>query len=152
MERPLPLSKATTRSRTPLPCCHHIAPCPPHAASHEATGQALGYFYFEDEPRRRSPNIRPRGLCGGASAPGANEMVDAAPQQQKLPETIYASQLAEANKQATAPKRKKGGPTSIGGAVLRCSPLNYPTNTSVQGHSRPRWPRPRLVHVRFNSG
>ena len=69
MERPLRLSKATTRSRTPLPCCHHIAPCPlrrfppPWTLEEhndacfivrDATGQAIAYVYFEDEPGRRS--------------------------------------------------------------------------------------------------
>jgi hypothetical protein len=33
MKKPLRLGKATTRSRKPLPCCHHIAPCRPRVAS-----------------------------------------------------------------------------------------------------------------------
>ena len=69
-EKAAPLGKATTRSRTPLPCCHHIAPCRPRAAFpppwtieenngacfivRDNTGQAFGNFYFEDEPGRRS--------------------------------------------------------------------------------------------------
>jgi hypothetical protein len=68
MERPLRLSKATTRSRTPFTVLSSHRPIrrrfPPPWPIEEAnnacfivrdgTGQALAYVYFEDEPGRRS--------------------------------------------------------------------------------------------------